>query len=916
MKKLFALFLLNLLVASSMQAAKEIYAVFSTDSKTMTLYYDESRTARSGFTDWTKDAPTNVMTVQTVTLDASMKDARPASTENWFTFGLNITKIKNLNYLNTQNVTSMKAMFGYCTKLETLDVSTFDTRKVTDMNSMFYNCEKLTSLDLTNFEMHKVNSTANMFFGCAGLTTIICKNDWTKFVVTQSENMFAYCAKLKGTFGTACDGKKNIDISYARPDNGTAAPGYFTIPLTDKPEIYAVLDGSTTTFYYDRRKEERNGYAYWDLAWSSEKAQFPYNTKKIVFDSSMDKARPTSTREWFSGFEKLEKITGMQYLHTDAVTDMTEMFANCKMIKEIDVTGFNTSKVTSMEAMFMYCSNLVTIDLCSFDVSKVKNISRLFAFDYTLTTIFCTQDWTEYSFDYASYMFMECSNLVGGKKTKYDVSHIGIEYARTDGGDALPGYFTNPNIHFFGPDITWWVEKDVLHIDGKGDMPKVDYEDIPWNSYNHSVLLIQFESPDITSICDNAFYRFDHILFVKYPDNCGITKIGKKAFSNCELLQEIEIPENVTLLGEYCFFYCKKAYKLTLPDNITAIPDHAFEYCETLTDIVLHDNITELGESCFFSCGSLTNLVLSNSLTAIPNAAFKWCSELKEINLPNSITTLGEECFSYCDNVTKLYLSPNLKQVDDYAFYNCPIEQVSCPPFIPPVLGTEVFADLSSNAVLNVYRFLIPDYAETTWADYFTIEGGLGGWKVTVASSDESLGTVSIGFDPEDIILEKDGDFFVRDNATAHLIATPAGDKTEFVQWNDDNEGFDLAERNITVTKDFDFIAAFQVKETYFTVTFLDWDATVLLVEKVEEGQDAVGPDSEPVREGYTFIGWSKPATNITADLTVIAQYEKKTETDLNDLPTDNLTGKKVINNGTLYILRNGNTYTLQGQHM
>jgi hypothetical protein len=56
MKKLFALFLLNLLVAGSMHAAKEIYAVFSTDSKTMTLYY-ESRTARSGFTDWTKDAP-------------------------------------------------------------------------------------------------------------------------------------------------------------------------------------------------------------------------------------------------------------------------------------------------------------------------------------------------------------------------------------------------------------------------------------------------------------------------------------------------------------------------------------------------------------------------------------------------------------------------------------------------------------------------------------------------------------------------------------------------------------------------------------------------------------------------------------------------------------------------------------------
>ena len=70
----------------------------------------------------------------------------------------------------------------------------------------------------------------------------------------------------------------------------------------------------------------------------------------------------------------------------------------------------------------------------------------------------------------------------------------------------------------------------------------------------------------------------------------------------------------------------------------------------------------------------------------------------------------------------------------------------------------------------------------------------------------------------------------------------------------------------------------------------------------------------EVQHERYTFIGWSKPATNITDDLTVIAQYEKKTETDLNDLHNDNAQSRKLINNGTLYILRNGNTYTLQGQ--
>ena len=63
-------------------------------------------------------------------------------------------------------------------------------------------------------------------------------------------------------------------------------------------------------------------------------------------------------------------------------------------------------------------------------------------------------------------------------------------------------------------------------------------------------------------------------------------------------------------------------------------------------------------------------------------------------------------------------------------------------------------------------------------------------------------------------------------------------------------------------------------KAVYYTVTFLDWDGTELLVEQVEEGHDAHGPETDPTREGYIFTGWSKPITNITANLIVIAQYE------------------------------------------
>ncbi len=61
----------------------------------------------------------------------------------------------------------------------------------------------------------------------------------------------------------------------------------------------------------------------------------------------------------------------------------------------------------------------------------------------------------------------------------------------------------------------------------------------------------------------------------------------------------------------------------------------------------------------------------------------------------------------------------------------------------------------------------------------------------------------------------------------------------------------------------------------YWTVTFKDYDGTVLKEEQVIEGQDATPPEV-PIREGYVFIGWDKSYTNVTEDLVIVAQYELK----------------------------------------
>ena len=63
------------------------------------------------------------------------------------------------------------------------------------------------------------------------------------------------------------------------------------------------------------------------------------------------------------------------------------------------------------------------------------------------------------------------------------------------------------------------------------------------------------------------------------------------------------------------------------------------------------------------------------------------------------------------------------------------------------------------------------------------------------------------------------------------------------------------------------------------TVTFKDWDGTVLKTQEVQYGGDAEAP-ADPTRVGYTFTGWDKEFTNITADLVVTAQYEMLGDVD------------------------------------
>ena len=99
----------------------------------------------------------------------------------------------------------------------------------------------------------------------------------------------------------------------------------------------------------------------------------------IVFDKSFSTYTPTSLYRFFENLKKLETITGLEYLNTEKVTNMSYMFNSCSKLTSLDVSNFNTKKVTNMSFMFSYCSTLTTIYVNDkFVIDKVTNGSYMF----------------------------------------------------------------------------------------------------------------------------------------------------------------------------------------------------------------------------------------------------------------------------------------------------------------------------------------------------------------------------------------------------------------------------------------------------------------------------------------------------------------------------------------------------------
>ena len=139
-------------------------------------------------------------------LDLSMFDTKKVTTMNsMFNNNSSLTNI-NLSGFDTSLVTNMSQMFMSCTSLESLDISNFATSKVTNLQKMFYGCENITELDLSNFDTTKVTNMSQLFLNCEELVNLNL-DGWETSSVTTMDEMFSMAKKIEeldiSTFDTA-----------------------------------------------------------------------------------------------------------------------------------------------------------------------------------------------------------------------------------------------------------------------------------------------------------------------------------------------------------------------------------------------------------------------------------------------------------------------------------------------------------------------------------------------------------------------------------------------------------------------------------------------------------------------------------------------------------------------------------------
>ena len=365
---------------------------------------------------------------------------------------------------------------------------------------------------------------------------------------------------------------------------------------------------------------------------------------------------------------------------------------------------------------------------------------------------------------------------------------------------------------------------------------------------------------DNTICCsiDGVLFNKDQTILYTYPAaKAGdeyiipntVTSIESYAFSSCQYLETINIPNQITYLNDGVFS-SSNIVSIILPSNLTSIGKYVFTKCSKLKTIDLPDGIISIGEGAF-SEAAIESITLPAGLTSLNKNVFSKCSKLKTITLPNGL--ISTEMYALSGTaIETIDIPQGVTSIGARCFHDCTkLKSITCHAINPPTVGTYAFTNVNKSIPVFVPNESLQSYkTKSGWKDFtdirpieYPIMVKFVDWDNTVLSS-----------------------VFVAKNTSATPPEDPIRDGYTFTGW-------DLDFTN--VTSDLTITALYEPIE-YFTVRFIDFDGTILSEQSITKGLPAT-PPTNPTREGYTFIGWDKEFTSITENVDINAVYQINT---------------------------------------
>ena len=163
--------------------------------------------------------------------------------------------------------------------------------------------------------------------------------------------------------------------------------------------------------------------------------------------------------------------------------------------------------------------------------------------------------------------------------------------------------------------------------------------------------------------------------------------LGESMFSDCENLQEIILPKNITTISRCAFYSCNHLEKVSMFEGVRSIGEYAFNYC-CLTSIQIPSTLTNIGRGAFDGgvTGSNTSVYITD-LEAWFNIYFYWWTsnplspsggklylngeEVTELTVPEGVTKINSFAFYGCSSIKKMVIGEGVSSISAGAFFKC-----------------------------------------------------------------------------------------------------------------------------------------------------------------------------------------------------------------------------------------------------